>query len=110
MKAIITLLAACLGLAFFAGSASASSEGTDVFKAQRCNSCHSVEIAKIPLVKGDDGEEARDLSTVGNRFDKRFLAGYLLGRQEIDGQKHRRRFAGTRDELRTIVEWLETLK
>lgn len=107
MKGLIrnTLCAMALSLP----SAALAADGPDVFKAQNCNSCHSVKSAGIARVDNPD-EKAKDLSDIGSRFDRKFLAGFLLKKNEIDGEKHKKSFGGTTDDLRTLATWLESLK
>jgi len=106
MKALIRN--ALVSVFLFAPSAALAS-GPDVFKAQNCDSCHSVTKAGIPLSAKPD-EKAKDLSDIGARHDRRFLAGFLLKKNEIDGEKHKKGFAGTTDDLKVIATWLESLK
>lgn len=88
----------------------ASADGPEIFKAQKCTSCHSVTVAGISHIATPDDDKAPDLSKVGATLDKRAIATYLLKKSEINGEKHKKAFQGTTDELKTIAEWLGGLK
>lgn len=107
MKRLIrnTLCAMALSLP----SAALAADGPEVFKAQNCDSCHSVKSAGIARVDNPD-KKAKDLSDIGSRYDKKFLAGYLLKKNAIDDEKHQKTFGGTTEDLKTLATWLESLK
>ncbi len=90
-------------------SPAALATGPEVFKQQGCTSCHSVTAAGIARNPVHD-EEAKDLSTVGSRYDKKAIALFMLKKTEHNGEKHKKLFAGTTEQLKTVAEWLETLK
>jgi mono/diheme cytochrome c family protein len=94
---------------FLLAPSAALASGPDVFKAQNCDSCHSVTKAGISRSATPD-DKAKDLSDVGSRYDRKFLAGFLLKKNEIDGDKHKKGFQGTTDDLKVLATWLETLK
>ncbi|HRE88450.1 MAG TPA: c-type cytochrome [Myxococcota bacterium] len=106
MKTLIRSL--LVGLALLAPSA-ALADGPEIFRSQNCTSCHSITKAGISRSATPD-EKAKDLSDIGTRHDKKFIAGFLLKKQEIDGEKHKKGFAGTTEELKVLATWLETLK
>ena len=107
MKLILNFLAAVTlgGLV----SSTALATGPEVFQAQGCTKCHSVTKAGISRQTPHD-EEAKDLSTVGSRHDKKAIALFMLKKTEVNGEKHKKLFQGTTDQLKTVAEWLETLK
>ncbi len=107
MKSFIRPL--LIGLALLAPSAALASSGPEIFKGQNCTGCHSVTKAGISRSATPD-EKAKDLSDVGSRYDKKFIAGYLLKKQAVDGEKHKKGFAGTTEELKVVATWLESLK
>jgi len=81
----------------------------EVFIAQGCNNCHTVLVEKIPHKEGSD-EKSKDLSKVGLDHDKKWFAGWLLKKNEVNGEKHKKSFTGTTEELKLISTWLEGLK
>lgn len=94
-------------VAFLAPAALAG--GPEAFQAQNCNSCHSVTAAVISRAANPD-EKAKDLSHVGATRTKQDIARFLLKKIDFDGEKHKKSFAGSPEELKTIASWLETLK
>ena len=107
MKLVLSVLAALTlgGLV----SSTALADGPEVFRAQGCTKCHSVTVAGIQRQNPHD-EEGKDLSKVGSRHDKKAIALFMLKKTEIAGEKHKKLFGGTTEQLKTVAEWLETLK
>lgn len=98
-----------VSLALLAPTAAFAEGGADVFKSQNCTSCHSVSKAGISRAANPD-EKAMDLSDVGTRHDKKWIAQFLLKKVEREGEKHKKGFQGTTEELKVLATWLETLK
>ena len=88
----------------------ASAEGPDIFKAQKCNDCHSISVAGIASKDTANTEKAPDLSHVGKTMTKQAIAGFVLKKTEMHGEKHKKLFGGTTDELKVVATWLESLK
>lgn len=89
----------------------AFADGPEIFKAQKCNGCHTITGAGIAAIPGADRDpNAPDLSHVGSSLDKKGIALFLLKKTEIKGEKHKKSFQGTTDELKTVSEWLSSLK
>ncbi len=95
-------------IALLGFASSALADGPEVFKTQKCTECHSVKAAGITRTGSD--ADAPDLSKVGAQLDKKAIALFLLKKTEINGEKHKKLFGGTTDELKTVATWLETLK
>lgn len=101
-------------VALTAAPAAAADSGKDVFIAQSCNDCHTIESEGIALGEGaeeeEDAEDAPDLSDVGSEYEKVWIAKYLLKQVDKDGEKHKKRFRGSKQELVQVATWLATLK
>ncbi|MBL8788177.1 MAG: c-type cytochrome [Deltaproteobacteria bacterium] len=108
MKLMTKSLAGLIVSAFLAPAALAT--GPEVFTAQKCNSCHSVKVAGIARLPNPDDDKAPDLSKVGAELDKKAIALFVLKKSEIKGEKHKKAFQGTTEELKTVAEWLAGLK
>jgi len=108
MKSLNLLMLAPVAAFVLSGSASAAT-GPEVFQAQKCNACHKVTVAGIARLPNPD-EEGKDLSHVGSTYDKKAIASFLLKKTEHDGEKHKKLFGGTTDELKIVATWLESLK
>ncbi len=112
---------------------SADLSGKDIFLGKnqefKCNSCHTVKSQGIVKVKvaeeeeegeeiaGEEKVEPPDLSDVCSKKDSKiectedFLDKFL--RKQIantKGAKHKKRFKGTDEERKALIEWLMTLK
>jgi len=109
MKTLIRNVLATLAAGALLAPAAALAGGPEVFNAQSCNRCHSVTAAGIQRA-ADKDETAKDLSTVGARYDKQTIARYLLKKVPIDGEKHKVSWNGTPADLKILAEWLESLK
>lgn len=103
-------------LSFLAASlvfipAAASADGPELFKTHKCNSCHSLKSAGIPLAPGSDvDKDAPDLSKIGSKYDKKAIALWLLKKSDHKGVKHKKLFEGSTDDLKAMSSWLEGLK
>jgi len=90
-------------------SPSAFATGPEVFQAQGCPKCHSLTVAGIQRAAAHD-VEAMDLSTVGARHDKKWVAAWLLKKVDREGEKHKKLFQGTMPDLKILAEYLASLK
>jgi mono/diheme cytochrome c family protein len=100
----------------FAADAAKTPNGKPVFTKYKCNSCHTVEAQGIarksdPVEKGEDsGRKPPDLSGVGVKRGAAWIEAYLLKKEMIETRKHTKKFRGTDPELKTVADWLESLK
>lgn len=114
----VALLAS--GVAFAADDVPA---GQKVFLDSKCNSCHTLKAAKIEKRKteAEEGEEASatssstkkqppDLSGAGIKRDAAWIEGWLLRKELVEGKKHKKKFAGTPEQAKTVSAWLATMK
>ncbi len=87
-------------------------EAKRIFSEYKCNTCHTLKAKGIALTgePDEDGKDAPDLSKAGEKRDKKWIASYLLKKKEIDGEKHKKRFSGSKAELKAIATWLAGLK
>ncbi|MBI4209070.1 MAG: c-type cytochrome [Deltaproteobacteria bacterium] len=106
---------------------SADLPGKKVFLDYKCNACHTVKSVGIVKVEIKDEEaeeeeggekvEPPDLSNLCSKKDSKiectadFLDKFIRKQVADDkGGKHKKRFKGTPEERKTLVEWLLTLK
>jgi cytochrome c2 len=98
-------------------------EGVKLFKKYKCIECHTVAVAGIgeKVAPGkteseedneEEGEaiESPDLSKVGDKYDAKWISGYLRKKNSIEGRKHKKRFKGKKEERQVLSLWLESLK
>ena len=110
MKNILTyilflfMIVALYGAAF--ASAADEPAGKKVFVDSKCGACHAVSSAKIET---KSKKPASDLSSVGATKKADFINKLLSGQEKIDGKAHKK-FTGSNEDLKKLVDWLGTLK
>jgi len=87
----------------------------DIFLANKCNLCHGVSAVGIEKKKSTSGDaesakKAPDLSSVGLDKKADWIAKFLLKKETLDGEKHKKLFKGSDAELKTLSMWLESQK
>jgi cytochrome c5 len=102
---LIVAIVALYGFAFTIAN-QGDVDGKKVFVDNKCNMCHTVKSVGIESKKSD----ATDLSTVGKDKTKEFLMKYLKKETKLNDKDHKSSFKGSEDELKTLVDWLLTLK
>ncbi len=136
---ILTFLVIYSGLSF-AEDTKTNEQGRKIFIESRCYTCHTIkaEAAQIEKEKeafaksrgvelkdedskeGDDEKKGGDLSNVGNERDSKWLTEFVTNPKKYfkDGadckkiakKKYRKRFKGSDEELRTLVNYIASLK
>lgn len=81
-------------------------DGKTIFTEKKCNTCHTVEVVQIESKKKD----AVDLSKTGDKYNSEFLMKFLTKTEKIDGKEHKTTLKGTEEEIKTVSEWLSSLK
>ena len=95
-------------------------DGKDLFLAAKCNSCHSVTAAGIEKKKPTAEEAAAaakekpdpnakkppDLSSVGLDKKADWISKFITKKETLDGEKHKKLYKGTDEELKTLSTWL----
>ena len=122
MKQPLTVLTLLFALIDFS-PAFAGEKWREIFVEQGCLKCHSIKALGITVVESDEepvededngyGEEEinpPDLSDIGLKRDGKFITKYLRKKVAVEGRKHKKRFKGTKKELKIIRDWLLTLK
>ena len=107
---ISTLSTMLAGLALLASTPAlgghAAAAGQELFVAQKCTICHSVDSAGIEQTSKMKGS---DLSGVADRRDRAWLKGYLLKEIELDGKAHKKAIKLEDAELEQLLDFLMTL-
>jgi cytochrome c551/c552 len=113
-----------LSLLLFLPKHAIAQSGKDVFLKYKCNKCHAIKAQNIePILKEEKGEEEeeekeekgkkkiKDLSGVGLERNAEWIKGWLLKKEKNEeGKKHKPKWKGTDDELKTVAEWLAQQK
>jgi len=98
-------------------------DGKDLFLAAKCNTCHSITAAGIDKKKPTEAEAAEaaktadkdakkppDLSSVGLDKKADWIAKFITKKETLDGEKHKKLYKGTDEELNTLSTWLGSQK
>lgn len=99
-------IAAATALATAPLQAAEAPAGQKIFLAQKCNLCHSVSSAGIEAKTTNEKLQGPDLSTV-ELPDAEWLAAYLKQEETHDGEKHKKKFTGSDEELQALIDWLK---
>jgi len=87
-----------------------SLDGQQVFLAQKCNLCHSVESAGIASKTQSEKMRGPDLTGVTTRREPDWIAKFVRKKVDIEGQLHKKEFTGTDEELNALTAWLAKQK
>jgi len=99
----VSFLAVLLNLLpVFAQTDEAILRGQDVFKANKCMRCHSIE--------GEGGRLGPDLSHVGSRREATWLLTFLKDPRSVIPQGKQPPFKGTDQEREELVTYLSSLQ
>lgn len=126
------LLLGALGLFFFWTALRGETEtsaGKDLFLKFKCNRCHTITALNIAQDKSKDEEDQdegngdkeevkkpKDLSNIGTKHNADWIAGWLTKKEKIKDMKtkkmktHKKKFKGTEAELKSLSEWVASLK
>jgi mono/diheme cytochrome c family protein len=107
LAGIAILLFAFL-VSFSTLAAADDAAGQKLFLDKKCNTCHSVDSAKIE--KKMASSKAPDLSDIGSTKDAAWITKWLNKEVELNGKKHMPTWSGTADEQKTLVDWVASLK
>ena len=111
MKNSKTVLMTALLFCFFASMAYVLADepaGKTIFTDSKCNACHSIESQQI--TKKMASSKAPDLSDVGSKHDAEWITKWLKKEVTQDDKKHPGTWNGKDEDLKTLSEWLATLK
>lgn len=82
-------------------------DGQAIFEAEKCGTCHSVSTVGIEARMKTGKMAGGDLvGVVTADTDTEWLAAYLKGEAEKDGEAHTKKFAGSDEDLETLIVWL----
>ncbi len=100
--------------------AAEASKGAKLFVKNRCTTCHSVKAVGIEKKAGEAGDAAADaakakrkppdLSGIGLEHDAAWFSKWLQKKETVEGKTHMKKFLGPASDLKTVTEWLASLK
>ena len=96
-------------------ASAADDAGKKLFTDNKCQTCHSIQSAGITSTMGDKSPAAKagkgDLSDVGSAHDAAWIAKYITKKETSkDGKSHPKEFTGSEADLKTLSDWLASLK
>lgn len=80
--------------------------GQKIFSDSKCSACHTIEKADLTSNK----KAAVDLSNTGDNYKTDFIIKYLNKEVKNDNKLHKIAFKGSAEDLKTLAEWLTSLK
>lgn len=116
MKPIFAMAAIAFGAALMYGASTAADaekpDGKELFTKNKCQSCHSVDVASIKRVRPQTGaRKAPDLSKIGDKRDAEWIDKFVDKKEKIDDKTHLgAAFKGTPAERAAVAAWLASLK
>ncbi len=88
--------------------------GKKLFIDSKCNICHSIQAQGIAkkgaAVKPGDKKAPPDLSTVGDQRSADWIAKFVTKKETLNEKKHPKGWTGKEEDLKTLSEWLASLK
>jgi len=91
------------------GAAEPPVSGEDMFNEYKCGMCHAVASAGIEAKVKSDTMKGADLGGYKTEIEADQLLAYVSQAGELDGKKHKKKYAGTPEELTAILAWLAQL-
>lgn len=82
-------------------------DAKDIFLAEKCQRCHSIETLNITNTGQKD---ISDLSAVGSKRTAEWLVKYLRREEAINGKKHLKNLKTSGADIEKLAQWLGTLK
>jgi mono/diheme cytochrome c family protein len=102
-------LALFLASGIVTASSALAADGKELFLAQKCNLCHSVDSQGI--AKTNAKMKAPDLSNAGGMVESAdWVKSFLKKEVKKDGKAHTKEFKGSAEELDAVAQWIVSLK
>lgn len=99
-------IAIAVAIAIAGPQQAGAADGKEVFLAQKCNLCHSVESAAIPRKTDNEKTNGPELTGLAERHDAEWVGKFLKREIQKDGKAHKKEYKGTDEELKALVDWL----
>jgi cytochrome c553 len=100
-----------IGAAVVPADVARAADAKELFVSGRCMRCHSVEAQGIAAKpRAGEEDEVTDLSKAGADRTAEWMQQYLRREADIGGVKHRQKYRGSDEDLKTLALWLALLK
>ena len=106
--AAVTLLVVAFAAPVTTVAAAEAPDGKKVFLAQKCDLCHSVPTAGIEAKTKSEKMKGPDL--VDSKREAAWIERYLKREIEQEGEKHKKEFKGSDEELKALIDWVRAQK
>jgi hypothetical protein len=114
MKKLRTLFVLAFAVNILMGAGLLHSNGGDgksIYNQYKCAKCHAIQSEGIARAgEAPEGKQPPDLSGAGVKRDAAWISKWLVKEEEVNGKKHVKKCGGSEDELKTLSNWLATLK
>jgi mono/diheme cytochrome c family protein len=111
LRSVLLLGLVLLGAPLTGPAVARAADGKELFVAGKCQRCHSVESQGIAAKsRAGEEEEVADLSKVGAEHSAEWIQRYLRKEEATAGKKHRLKYRGSDEDLKTLATWLASLK
>ena len=97
----------CLLAAFYSGPAAqaqAAKDGKQIFRDQKCDTCHSVPTASITATTTSEKMKGPDLVNV--KEDAKTLTAFLTRTADLKGKKHPKEVKLSDADLSALINWI----
>lgn len=90
--------------------AARAADGKDLFLANKCNNCHTMEKFEIDRKINSEKTNGPDLSTVGDRHEAAWIVKFVKKEETLHDKNHLNNYKGSDKDLENIAAWLASLK
>lgn len=99
-----------IGAALAANAPSQAADGKELFLAQKCNTCHSVQVAGIEATTKSEKMKGPDLTGVVAEKGVDWTLKFLHKEVDLEGKKHGKELKLSPEETKVLIDWLEAQK
>jgi len=110
VAAIVATLALLAPYPATVTAAASELDGKTLFMREKCNLCHSIPQEDIEAKVKSEKMLGPDLPTAEAPEDADLMLDFLRQKAEINGEKHKKAFKGSDEELGALVAWLDGLR
>lgn len=102
---LLLILAAVVAAAILAlPTVAEDAPGKVAFEAAKCSMCHAVSTVGIEAKTKSAAMAGPDLVDV--EVDAAALLAYLKQETEIEGKKHKKKWTGSDDDAKAVIDWI----
>jgi len=99
-----------IGTILTAAAPARGADGKEIFLAQKCNTCHSVQVAGIEATTKSEKMKGPDLTGVVAEKGAEWTLKFLHKEIDLEGKKHGKELKLSPEETKTLIDWLASQK